>query len=129
MNSKVKLFYPELSYTITGICFEIHNTLGRFSREKQYGDAIEDKLKDIQIPYQREHQIDAQGNIADFIIDNKILLELKAKRIVTRDDYYQTQRYLQSSGLKLGLIVNFHRQYLVPKRVLLIETEKKSRYI
>jgi GxxExxY protein len=124
-----KLFYPELSYTITGICFSVHNLLGRYSREKQYGDAIESKFKEASIPYERERRIDKHGNIADFVIDSKILLELKAKQIVLKSDYYQVQRYLQSSGLRLGILVNFHRRYLVPKRVLLIETEYKRRFI
>ena len=129
MDKKSRLIYPELSYLITGICFNIHNQLGRFSREKQYGDLLEQKLKDLKLPYKRECRIDDKGNIADFVIDEKLLLELKAKRIVSRDDYYQIQRYLQSSHLRLGLIVNFHRRYLEPKRIVRIETEKKQNFL
>jgi GxxExxY protein len=52
------------------------------------------------------------------MINNTLLVDLKAKSIVTKDDYYQMNRYLQASGLKLGLIVNFRNRYLKPIRVV-----------
>lgn len=57
-------------------------------------------------------------NIVDFVINNELLIDLKAKSIVTKDDYYQMNRYLQASGLRLGLIVNFRNRYLKPIRVI-----------
>ena len=66
----------------------------------------------------REKQIGNSGNIVDFLIENKIILELKAKRLITKEDYFQMQRYLQASGLEIGLIVNFRDSHIKPKRVL-----------
>ena len=117
----VDLLYPELSYKITGICFAIHNELGQFGREKQYGDLLEKKLAEADLGFKRECQIGTSGNIIDFIIENKIILELKAKRLVLADDYRQIQHYLQESRLKLGLLVNFRNKYLKPARVVRIE--------
>ncbi|MBI4159653.1 GxxExxY protein [Candidatus Wolfebacteria bacterium] len=57
-------------------------------------------------------------NWIDFIIDDKIVVDLKAKPFITRDDYYQMQRYLRLENLKLGLIINFQSKYLRPKRIL-----------
>lgn len=57
-----QLLYPELSYVIVGICFAIHNELGPYAREKQYGDLIEKKLKEIGIPYKREVSISDSRN-------------------------------------------------------------------
>jgi len=57
-------------------------------------------------------------NIPDFIIDNKIVVDLKNKDFITKEDYFQIQRYLQSCGKKLGLIVNFRQKRLYPKRIL-----------
>jgi len=47
-----------------------------------------------------------------------MIVDFKAKRLITKDDYYQMQRYLKSANIKLGLIVNFRQKYLKPKRIL-----------
>lgn len=128
-TNKGKLIYPELSYLITGICFEVHNQLGRYSREKQYGDLLEEKLKEVKIPYEREFKIAKTGNTVDFFIDNKIILELKAEPLILKEDYYQTQRYLQASNVKLALLVNFRNRYLKPIRVVKIDTNVKNKFL
>ncbi len=128
-NSKIKeLIYPELSYTISGILFSVHNELGQYAREKQYGDAIEKKFKESRIAYKREVTISNSGNVLDFIVDNKIALELKAKRILTKEDYNQTQRYLQETQLKLGVLVNFRDKYIKPTRIVRIDTENSKNF-
>jgi len=128
-NNTNKIIYPELSYIIIGICFEVHNELGRYAREKQYGNLIEDKLKNIKIPYKKELIIGDSGNIVDFLVDDKIVFELKAKRILTKDDYYQTQRYLQNLNIKLGILVNFRDKFLAPKRIVRIDTKNRSKFV
>ncbi|MBU0569682.1 GxxExxY protein [Patescibacteria group bacterium] len=115
---KTELLYPKLSYLIIGICFDAHNELGRFAREKQYGSFIQKKLKDENIRFERELAISDSGNIMDFLIEQKVVLELKVKDMITKNDYFQLQRYLQSSGIKLGILVNFRNKYLRPKRIL-----------
>lgn len=123
-----KLIYPQLSYLLTGIFFDIHNELGRFNREKQYGDSFEIRLKELAIPYVREYRVSKTGNIADFVIDEKIIVELKAKPIILKNDYYQTQRYLQATGHKLGFIVNFRSRYLKPLRIVRIDTDVRKKF-
>jgi len=121
-NTNKLIIYKELSYKINGLLFSVHNKLGRFLKEKQYADELEKQLKDKKIDYKREYKIpsvdsEINRNKIDFLIDNKIILEIKAKRLILKEDYYQLLRYLKVSGVKLGLMVNFRNTYLKPKRI------------
>lgn len=125
MQQMQKVLYPELSYKVYGLCFGVHNKLGQFRSEKSYADALEEALKIAGISYQREQSLSAsfvgendRRNIPDFLIEDKIILDIKAKRIITKEDYYQMKRYLVASNKKLGLIINFRQKYLSPKRIL-----------
>lgn len=125
-SDRPELIYPELSYEITGVCFSAHNALGQYARERQYGDVVEGKLKEKNISYKRELAISSSGNIVDFLIDGKIILELKSVRILTKDIYEQVQRYLQESNIRLGLLVNFRNKYIKPVRIVKIDSWKHS---
>jgi len=123
MIKRKDIVYPELSYLITGLCFKVQNKHGRFCRERQYADEFEKLLKANRIPYIRECNLETfgkelRGNKVDFLIVGKILLDIKAKKFITKEDYYQMLRYLESSRLKLGLVVNFRNTYLKPKRII-----------
>jgi len=120
-----QLILPELSYQLNGIFFEVQNRLGRYSTEKQYAQATEELLKEKKIPYEREKEINIPfgskeigGNKVDFVIENKILVDIKAKRYITKEDYLQMQRYLKSANLKLGLIINFRGRSVFIRRVI-----------
>lgn len=119
-----KIIHKELSYRITGILFDVHNELGRFCRERQYADAFESMLKENNICYEREKELPLDiiendfTNRVDFAISNRLLVDLKAKPLVTKDDYYQMNRYLEAAGYDLGFIVNFRNKYLKPIRVI-----------
>lgn len=120
-----RVLYPELSFDLVGILFDLHKKLGLYGREKQYSDALEEKLKIRDIPYQKELHISGSGNVVDFLISEKIILELKAKRTLTPEDYRQLQHYLQETGIRLGLLVNFREKYIRPIRIIRIDNPKK----
>jgi GxxExxY protein len=120
-----KILHKELSYKIYGHCFKAHNELGPFRSERSYGDYLENLFRLDNLDFKREHPLPPSfkgerlgRNRPDFIIGDKVILDLKTKRIVEKDDYHQMKRYLAASKLDLGLIVNFRQKYLAPKRVL-----------
>ncbi len=119
-----KVIYPALSYQINGILFQAKMELGDYLNEKQYCDCIEQKLKNAKVIYEREKILppsfegEKNRNRVDFLIEDKIVLEVKTKRFLARSDYYQIKRYLVCLNKKLGIIVNFHQKFVQPKRIL-----------
>src|SRR3989344_4074237 len=92
-----KLVYPQESYKVTGILYATHNDLGRSCNEKQYCDRIESQLKALGISYEREKELSISfdgetpgRNKIDFIIMEKIILEVKAKRLLTREALFNS---------------------------------------
>ncbi len=122
VKKDIEILYPELSYDLNGIFFKIHRELGRYSREKQYADALERELKERSVIYAREERNIKDeyftGNITDFVVNNCVVIELKAKKFVTKDDFYQVKRYLINLDKKLGLLVNFRDDFIKTKRIL-----------
>mgnify|MGYP001602892494 FL=1 len=120
-----RIILKDESYRLMGLLFEIHNKLGSVYKEKNYQDAIEAILEREKIPFEREKNItlkfdnlDVSDFFADFIIDNKIILEIKATQFITQEDIRQILRYIKSANLPLGIIVNFRSGELEYKRVI-----------
>jgi len=124
MTTNEKIIHAELSYLVTGILFDVHNEIGSYGREKQYGNLFEKRLNEVSLPYEREERVSDTGNILDFIVDGKITLEFKSVRALTPEHYRQIQNYLQQTKLKLGLLVNFRTKYLKPIRIVRIDDPK-----
>ncbi len=122
IKKNIDILYPELSYELNGMFFKVHKSLGRYCKEKQYADEVEERLKEKEIKYIRENRIYKDEkftrNILDFVIDDCIVVEIKAKKFITKNDFYQTKRYLISTNKELGLIVNFRDDFIKTKRVL-----------
>lgn len=113
-----KLIFSDLSFKLNGIAIQIYKEIGRFGREKQYSDLFEVKLKEASLKYLREQTVGDSGNRLDFLVDDKVVIEIKAKPFVLKEDYFQVQRYLHSLNLELGIIYNFRGSLVKPQRVL-----------
>lgn len=81
-----KLIYPELSYQVVGAAFKVFNELGWVYKEIYYQRALTSELDKQLVKYQRELIFPLKYNgktigkyIADFIIDDKIIIELKVR--------------------------------------------------
>lgn len=111
---------------IIGTGIEIHKVLGHGFLEIVYKDAFEYEFKKRNIFYEREKKflipykdiILPHVFYADFVVFDKIILEIKAKDGIADEDYAQTINYLKCSRCKVGLILNFGRVKLDIKRVV-----------
>ncbi len=122
-----KLFLESETFEIIGICISVHKTLGHGFSEIVYKDAIELELQQRGIPYQREMEfkINYKGIIlphrfyADFVINNQIILEVKAQEGGLADAQVpQIINYLKVSRCNVGLLVNFGRTKLEYRRLV-----------
>lgn len=102
------LIYPELCYMIVGVLFDVWNTVGYGHREKYHQNAVVEGLKAAKLSFQREmptpllYQNKQIGKyILDFLIENKIVLELKVRDFFSQKDLKQTYAYLKANQLKL----------------------------
>ncbi|MCX6765684.1 MAG: GxxExxY protein [Candidatus Moranbacteria bacterium] len=119
------ILHKDLCYQLYGLLFNVHNSLGGFCKHNQYCEALEVLLKENGIKYKREievpikfNKIRLAGNILDFLIDDKIVLDIKCKRYITKQDYVQMKRYLRATENELGIIVNFSEKKIKPVRIL-----------
>ena len=123
----MSLIYKEESYEIIGSCMEVHNELGHGFLEIVYKDALEVVFRQNNIFYEREraYPIYFQTVLlphqfyADFVVFEKIILEIKSMSTLHDEHVAQTINYLKVSGNRLGLLVNFGKEKLEYKRLVL----------
>ena len=123
------LVYPELSYQIMRCAFNVHNTLGGGLPEKDYQQALarEFKLQGITYSEQCYVEIEYKGKtlkrFCDFLVDEKILIEIKSVSRIVYRDFQQAERYLVFKKLKLALLILFGREFVSHKRILNINKD------
>ena len=119
MDVKIKnqdLILPELSYQIVGSLFEVSNELGVGFQEKYYYRAIKLPLEKrglrvkTQVYLPVEFQDSKLGSyFLDFLIDDKVVLELKIGGRFKRADFDQIQAYLHATSTPLGILARINK--------------------
>ncbi len=130
-----ELKYKEVTEKIIGASFEVHKFLGNGFQEVIYQRALAYELKVAGLAFQREVEqdifdkdmIDAIGTRrADFVVEGKVLVELKA--IILLEDVHMAQilNYLRAYRMDVGLLINFGSKSLTFKRVVLSDRRHQS---
>ncbi|HPG30226.1 MAG TPA: GxxExxY protein [bacterium] len=109
------LLYKDEVYKIVGAAFEVYNELGNGFLEAVYQEALEIEfdLQNIKFIPQNELSINykskklKQRYKPDFIVFDKIIVEIKSIKKLTENDIAQIIHYLKATGIKLGLLINF----------------------
>ena len=124
----MELYYKQESYNIIGAALHVYNVLGPGFVEAVYQEALEIEFQKLGIPYEREKEIDLyyDGQMMkikfrpDFVCYDKIILELKAVKVLLPEHEAQLQNYLKATSMRLGLLINFcHMPKVEIKRIVL----------
>lgn len=110
-----ELIYPDECYKIMGACFEVYREKGAGFLESVYQECLvwEFTLQAIPFEAQRALRLEykgkplQQGFVADYVCYDKIVVELKAVSHLADEHRSQVLNYLNATGYKLGLLVNF----------------------
>jgi GxxExxY protein len=118
------LLYPDLSYRVVGLAMEVHNRLGYGFLEKVYENALMILLRKAGIKAQQQCSIKVyfEGEevgiyVADIIVEDSIILELKSQDTITNANRAQALNYLKATGYKLAIILNFGRTRIQTERL------------
>jgi len=109
-----RLLYENLTYKIRGAVFKVQNQLGSGHKESLYQNALEEEIKNQNISYEKEKNISISYNNKtigvyrpDFVIEGKIIIELKALPFLGKEPKKQLWHYLKGTDYKLALLINF----------------------
>ena len=124
----------EITEKIIGCVYEVSNTLGSGFVEKVYENALFHQLLKSNLRVAQQHQINVfYDNIlvgeffADLLVEEKILLELKAVRQLEDLHTAQVMNYLKASGLPICLLVNFGRPKVEIRRFVPYDVWKQNK--
>lgn len=121
------LILKKESYSLLGVLFDVHNQLGSGFSEIVYKDALEYEFNALNIPFEREKEYKVKYKdvvlkhefYADFVVFEKIILEVKSCETFTDSHIAQCINYLKISNNKLALLVNFKQDKLDYRRIVL----------
>jgi len=122
------IIYPELSYKIVGSLFSVYNEIGPGHHEKYYQRAVAKALIDSGLKFKEQFFIPLEfhgeiigKNFFDFLIEDKIILEIKKDNRFSKRHVDQVNRYLKLSGKQLALLANFDKNGVICKRFVNIK--------
>jgi len=119
------LLYPEISYRIVGCAFDVYNSLGSGYHEKYYQRALIEAftekrisfITEVSVPVRYKDKIVGRKRL-DFLVDGKVVVELKKGNSYSKSHIDQVLEYLRTQNLKLAILINFGSQGILFKRII-----------
>ncbi len=125
MMAEADLLYSDLTRKIIGVAMEVHSRLGCGFLESVYEEAMAVELDLCGLKYERQKAIEVfyRGRkikqfVCDILVEEKVLIELKAVKELKDVEHAQILNYLKATGLKLGFLINFGKKSLDYKRFI-----------
>ena len=124
--------YQDETYKIRGACFRVWKEFGGAFKESVIEKSLMIELQDLGFKIDSQKKIllyyknkNVGTYIPDLVVNDKILIELKAKPFITREDQRQFWLYLKATDYKLGLLINFGPDRLTINRRIYDEARQK----
>lgn len=119
------LVYPDLSYRVIGILFDVSNNTSYGHPEKIYQRAVAEGLQKASLEFKEQLPVKVLYRdkvigtyYLDFLVEDKIILELKRRNYFSKKDIEQIYSYLKAQKLRLGILAHFTRTGVRHKRII-----------
>ena len=120
-----EILYQDLTGKIIGVCLEVHHELGHGFLESVYENALVIALRDSGLKVGRQVRFDVRFRdqtvgdfVADLIVENTVIVEIKAAGQLRPEHEAQVLNYLKATGIRVGLLVNFGKPKMEIKRFI-----------
>ena len=126
-DTNEKWLYKDLTQGIIGAAMEVHRELGSGFLEYVYEEALCYELKFREVSFERQKELDIyykdllipRKYKPDLIVENKVIVEIKATSGLTEVEEAQLLNYLKATKMRVGLLLNFGKKSLEIKRRIL----------
>ena len=126
-DTNEKWLYKDLTQGIIGAAMEVHRELGSGFLEYVYEEALCYELKFREVSFERQKELDIQYKDLviprkykpDLIVENKVIVEIKATSGLTEVEEAQLLNYLKATKMRVGLLLNFGKKSMEVKRRIL----------
>ena len=120
-----EILFQDLTGRIIGVCLEVHHELGHGFLESVYENALVIALRDSGLKVERQVRFDVRFRnqnvgdfVADLLVDNTVIVEIKAAGQLRPEHEAQVLNYLKATGIRVGLLVNFGKPKMEIKRFI-----------
>ncbi len=124
-QKKYNLIHSEISYKIIGCAYKVHNELGGGHLENVYQKAMAIALSSEKLEFVEQKNLPIvflDNKLTryrpDFIVEEKVVIDLKRTKKLLDDDFDQAFRYLQLTNHQLALLIHFGKEFVTKKRVV-----------
>ena len=127
-----RLVHGGITGKVIGAAMEVHKQLGAGFLESVYEEALAREFEVQKIGFERQRVLPIAYKdkvikefVCDFLVDEKVLVEVKAIKTITEIEKLQVVNYLRASGVEVGLLVNFGAKSLEFKRLISTDENKQ----
>jgi GxxExxY protein len=124
INTDKNYIFPEVTETVIGCAYKVFNQLGSGFLEKVYENALKFEMEKEGLKVSQQHPVNVyySGQLigeyfADLMVDDKVIIELKAVSELNKVHEVQLVNYLKGTGFKVGLLINFGEKMKIVRRV------------